>query len=43
MQALSVLMGAIQALVFSLLAGIYIAGAAEHGAEEHEHLKAQHN
>jgi F-type H+-transporting ATPase subunit a len=41
MQALSVLMGAIQALVFSLLAGIYIAEAAEHGAEEHERLKAQ--
>ncbi|MFV0517312.1 MAG: F0F1 ATP synthase subunit A [Aminipila sp.] len=41
MQALSVLMGAIQALVFSLLAGIYIAEAAEHGAEEHEKLKAQ--
>lgn len=41
MQALSVLMGAIQALVFSLLAGIYIAEAAEHGAEEYEQLKAQ--
>lgn len=43
MQALSVLMGAIQALVFALLAGIYIAEAAEHGAEEHELLKAQKN
>lgn len=41
MQALSVLMGAIQALVFALLAGIYIAEAAEHGAEEHERLRAQ--
>ncbi len=41
MQALSVLMGAIQALVFALLAGIYISEAAEHGAEEYEHLKAQ--
>ncbi|QIB70598.1 F0F1 ATP synthase subunit A [Aminipila butyrica] len=43
MQIFSVLMGMIQALVFSLLAGIYIAEAAEHGAEEHEHLlQAQH-
>lgn len=41
MQMLSVLMGAIQALVFSLLAGIYFAEAAEHGAEEYERLKAQ--
>lgn len=31
MQALSVLMGLIQALVFSLLAAIYISEAAEHG------------
>ncbi len=38
MQALSVLMGAIQALVFSLLAGVYISEAAEHGAEEFERL-----
>ena len=30
MQALSVLMGLIQALVFSLLAAIYISEAAEH-------------
>ncbi len=36
MQALSVLMGAVQALVFSLLAGIYISEAAENGAEEEE-------
>lgn len=42
MQALSVLMGAIQALVFSLLAGIYISEAAEHGAEEYERLKTEH-
>ncbi len=42
MQALSVLMGAIQALVFSLLTGIYISEAAEHGAEEYERLKAEH-
>ncbi|QHI72448.1 F0F1 ATP synthase subunit A [Aminipila terrae] len=41
MQAFSVLMGLIQAMVFSLLAGIYISEAAEHGAEEHERLKAQ--
>ena len=38
MQALSVLMGLIQALVFSLLAGIYISEAAEGGHE----LEAQH-
>lgn len=38
MQFLSVLMGLIQALVFSLLAAIYIAEAAEH--EEEEHLPA---
>lgn len=38
MQLLSILMGAIQALVFSLLAGIYISEAAEHGAYEHEQL-----
>lgn len=36
MQLLSVLMGGIQALVFSLLTGIYISQAAEHGAEGHE-------
>lgn len=41
MQIFSVLMGLIQAMVFSLLAGIYISEAAEHGAEEYEHLKAQ--
>ncbi|MHC1721918.1 MAG: F0F1 ATP synthase subunit A [Aminipila sp.] len=41
MQIFSVLMGLIQAMVFSLLAGIYIAGAAEHGAEAHEHLTVQ--
>ena len=40
MQLLSILMGAIQALVFALLAGIYISEAAEHGAEEHEKLEA---
>lgn len=33
MQALSVLMGLIQSLVFALLAAIYISEAAEHGAE----------
>lgn len=38
MQLLSILMGAIQALVFSLLAGIYISEAAEHGATKHEQL-----
>ncbi|MGN0711182.1 MAG: F0F1 ATP synthase subunit A [Anaerovoracaceae bacterium] len=43
MQALSVLMGAIQALVFALLTGVYISEAAEHGAEEYERLKAEHN
>lgn len=43
MQALSVLMGAIQALVFALLTGVYISEAAEHGAEEYERLKADHN
>ncbi|WP_312651759.1 F0F1 ATP synthase subunit A [Aminipila sp.] len=41
MQIFSVLMGLIQAMVFSLLAGIYISEAAEHGAEEFEHLKTQ--
>ncbi len=41
MQMLSVLMGVIQALVFSLLTGIYIAESAEHGAEEYERLKNQ--
>lgn len=41
MQALSVLMGAIQALVFALLTGIYVAEAAEHGEEEYyERLRA---
>ncbi|MEG1585071.1 MAG: FoF1 ATP synthase subunit a, partial [Anaerovorax sp.] len=34
MQALSVLMGLVQALVFALLAGIYISGAVEHEGEE---------
>lgn len=42
MQGLSVLMGAIQAFVFSLLTGIYIAGAAEHAAEGHEKLADSH-
>ncbi len=41
MQIFSVLMGLIQAMVFALLAGVYISEAAEHGAEEHERLAAQ--
>ena len=38
MQAISVLMGLVQALVFSLLAGIYIMEALPEHEEEGEHL-----